>query len=185
MVRLLIVFLLCPYTVFAEPIIGEVRWFAGNFAPRNWEFCNGQLLPIAQNTALFSLLGTTYGGDGRTTFGLPDMQSRHPMHPGQGPGLTSRRHGDRGGAEQQVLATANLPAHKHLVQVSTDSGSENSATDNVYAHVRRGYSAGTADTTMSADAIGNSGSSQALGTPPPYLTLNCIIALQGVYPSRQ
>ena len=183
-VRLLIVFSLTPYSVFAEPILGEVRWFAGDFAPRGWALCDGNLLPIAQNTALFSLLGTTYGGDGRSTFALPNMQSRHPMHPGRGPGLTPRRHGERGGAEQQVLTTANLPTHKHFVQVSTDSGSENNATDNVYAHVRRGYSAGQADTTMSSDAIGSSGASQALETPPPFLTLNCIIATQGIYPSR-
>jgi microcystin-dependent protein len=167
-----------------DPFVGEVQWVPYNFAPRGWALCDGQLLPIAQNTALFSLLGTTYGGDGRSTFALPNMQSRHPMHPGSGPGLTPRRHGDRGGEEQQVLVANNLPAHKHFVQVSTDSGSENNATDNVYAHVRRGYSAGQADTTMSSDAIGNSGSSQALNTPPPYLTLNCIIALQGIYPSR-
>ena len=97
----------------SEPFIAEIRIFAGNFAPRGWAFCNGQLLPIAQNTALFSLTGTTYGGDGRSTFGLPDLRGRAPLHPGRGPGLTDRRLGEKGGAATVTLTEAQMPAHGH------------------------------------------------------------------------
>ena len=97
----------------SEPFIAEIRIFAGNFAPRGWAFCNGQLLPVAQNTALFSLVGTTYGGDGRSTFALPDLQGRAPLHPGQGPGLTNRRLGEKGGAATETLTESQLPGHGH------------------------------------------------------------------------
>ena len=97
----------------SEPVIAEIRIFAGNFAPRNWAFCNGQLLPIAQNTTLFSLIGTTYGGDGRTTTALPNLQGRAPMHPGRGPGLTTRRLGESGGSETTTLTEAQMPSHTH------------------------------------------------------------------------
>ena len=98
-----------------EPYLGEISWFAGNFAPRGWAFCDGQLLSISDNQALFSLLGTIYGGDGRTTFALPDMRGRSPMHYGSGPGLTPRRVGERGGSETNSLSTANLPSHSHTI----------------------------------------------------------------------
>ena len=100
----------------SEPFIAEIRIFGGNFAPRSWAFCDGQLLPIAQNTALFSLIGTTYGGDGRTTTGLPNLQGRAPMHPGRGPGLTSRRLGQNGGQETATLGEAQMPNHSHAFQ---------------------------------------------------------------------
>jgi microcystin-dependent protein len=106
----------------SEPFIAEIRIFAGNFAPRSWAFCNGQLLPIAQNTALFSLVGTTYGGDGRTTFGLPNLQGRAPMHPGRGPGLTDRRLGQSSGVETVSVTEAQMASHSH-----TARGSENTA----------------------------------------------------------
>ena len=104
----------------SDPFVAEIKIFAGNFAPRGWAFCNGQLLPIAQNTALFSLIGTTYGGDGRTTTALPNMEDRAPMHPGNGPGLTNRRLGERGGVETVTLSASNMPAHAHLF-VGTNS----------------------------------------------------------------
>ena len=99
----------------AEPFIGEISMFAGNFAPRGWAFCEGQLLPIAQNQSLFSILGTTYGGDGRTTFGLPDMRGRVSIHPGTGPGLTNYRLGNKGGSETTTLTTNQLPSHNHTI----------------------------------------------------------------------
>ena len=103
----------------SEPFIAEVRIFAGNFAPRGWSFCDGQLLPIAQNTALFSLIGTTYGGDGRTTTALPNLEGRAPMHPGRGPGLTARRLGARVGAETVTLTEAQIPQHNHTARGAT------------------------------------------------------------------
>ena len=109
----------------SEPFIAEIRIFAGNFAPRGWAFCDGQLLPISQNTALFALIGTTYGGDGRTTTALPNLQGRAPMHPGRGPGLTSRRLGQNGGSETITLTEAQLPNHTHGVEVSGRVGSDN------------------------------------------------------------
>jgi microcystin-dependent protein len=102
----------------SEPFIAEIRIFAGNFAPRGWAFCDGQLLPISQNTALFSLIGTTYGGDGRTTTALPNLQGRAPMHPGRGPGLTERRLGQKGGVETVTLSEAQMPNHNHQWQTS-------------------------------------------------------------------
>ena len=106
----------------SEPFIAEIRIFAGNFAPRNWAFCDGQLLPIAQNTALFSLIGTTYGGDGRTTTALPNLKGRVPMHPGRGPGLTERRLGQRGGTETITLAQSQMPNHTHTLYASGEDG---------------------------------------------------------------
>jgi len=106
----------------SEPFIAEIRIFAGNFAPRSWAFCNGQLLPVAQNTALFSLIGTTYGGDGRTTTALPNLEGRAPMHPGRGPGLTSRRLGQRTGVETVTLTEAQIPNHSHTVRARTGAG---------------------------------------------------------------
>ncbi len=126
----------------SEPFIAEIKIFAGNFAPRGWAFCNGQLLPISQNTALFSLVGTTYGGDGRTTMGLPDLQGRTPMHPGRGPGLTSRRLGERGGSTTVTLNEAQMASHKHTLQAikapaasftpTSTSGIARSAGGNIY-----------------------------------------------------
>ena len=104
----------------SEPFVAEIRIFAGNFAPRNWAFCNGQLLPISQNTALFSLIGTTYGGDGRTTTALPNLQGRAPMHAGRGPGLTDRRLGQKGGVETVTLSEAQMPNHTHTLQATEE-----------------------------------------------------------------
>lgn len=178
----------------SDPFIAEITIFAGNFAPRNWAFCDGQLLPIAQNTALFSLIGTTYGGDGRTTTALPDLQGRFAMHDGNGPGLTPRRIGERGGSERISLTANNLPSHSHsstAVTVKARSGLGN--TDNPAGNVwsrkprTRSYSAVAPNATMNSAAvtIGSTGGSQAINNNlPPYLVMNFIIALQGTYPSR-
>lgn len=174
----------------SEPFIAEIRIFAGNFAPRGWAFCNGQLLPIAQNTALFSLVGTTYGGDGRTDFGLPDLQGRAPMHPGRGPGLTSRQWGEEGGAETVTLTEAQLPSHTHTVRAAnTPRGSVQAPGSNRTLNRSRGGNAYQSDTTtglvlMDAAAAAQAGGSQAHNNLQPYLVMTFIIALVGTYPSR-
>jgi microcystin-dependent protein len=171
----------------SQPFIAEIRIFAGTFAPRSWAFCNGQLLPIAQNTALFSLVGTTYGGDGRTSFGLPNLQGRAPMHPGHGAGLTSRRLGEFTGVETVSLNINQAPAHNHAAR-----GSENAAVANAPAnnYVARGGSRGVSSYLNADTAVGAikellpTGGGQAHNNVQPYLALNFIIALQGLYPSR-
>ena len=165
----------------SEPFIAEVRIFAGNFAPRGFAFCSGQLLPISQNTALFSLIGTTYGGDGRTTTALPDLQNRLPMHPGNGPGLTSRRLGQRGGVNSVTLTDAQLASHKHDVQGSSVAPDSNSPAG-AYPAMAPLYNAGGNVTGMGT--TNSSGGGQAHNNDQPYLALNFIIALTGLFPSR-
>ncbi|MDX1734065.1 MAG: tail fiber protein, partial [Halioglobus sp.] len=141
----------------AEPFIGEVRIWACNFAPRGWAFCSGQLLPIAQNTALFSLLGTTYGGDGRTTFGLPNLVDRAPMHPGSGPGLTTRRLGESGGDSAVTLSEAQIPSHNHPLPATSEAPNTNSPAGAVPAMAPI-YEAGESGTVaMAPQAIANGG----------------------------
>lgn len=154
----------------SEPFIGELRLFAGNFAPRGWAFCLGQLVPISQNTALFSLLGTTYGGDGRTTFGLPDLSDRVPIGQGRGPGLSDRGLGDTGGAAEVRLTAAQLPAHTH--PAASGGAVTNRSTDAIPAH--GGLYTGSLP----------EGPGEAHNNRPPYLGVNYIIALVGVFPSR-
>jgi microcystin-dependent protein len=170
----------------SEPFIGEVKIWAGNFAPRNWAFCNGQLLPIAQNTALFSLLGTTYGGDGRTTFALPDLQGRAPMHPGTGPGLTSKRLGEKGGVENVSLATAQIPSHTHNWTAQSRRGdlADPVGRDLARASSGNAYHAPGNVVQMASNAIGETGGGGSHNNMQPYLALSFIIALQGIYPSR-
>jgi len=171
----------------SEPFIAEVRIFAGNFAPRGWAFCNGQLLPIAQNTALFSLVGTTYGGDGRTTFGLPDLQGRAPMHPGRGPGLTSRTLGQGGGTDTVQLSASQMPVHTHTPRATSDTALEESPTGKTWAQNKTEplyRNAGDLNTDLNSTAIENSGAGSSHNNMQPYLTLNYIIAIQGTYPSR-
>lgn len=171
----------------SEPFIGEIRIFAGNFAIRNWAFCNGQLLPIAQNTALFSILGTTYGGDGRTTFGLPNLQGRAPMHAGRGPGLTDRRLGQSGGAVEVTLAAAQLPSHGHRVRASNALAGEATPEGNVLAVAAADvYGPPAAPLReMSNAALAQAGTGiTAHNNLQPFLGLNFIIALLGVFPSR-
>jgi microcystin-dependent protein len=172
----------------SEPFIGQIQMFGFNFAPRGWAFCDGQLLPISQNTALFSLLGTTYGGDGRTTFALPDLRGRVPIHEGQGAGLSDYRLGQRAGAETTTLSIANLPAHNHAASAAGPAGNANDAIGNIWADdagvSSATYSSGAASGTMRADAIGNTGGGQAFDNRQPYLTVNFCIALVGLFPSR-
>ena len=169
-----------------EPFIGMIVMFGGNFAPRGWALCDGQLLPIAQNAALFSILGTTYGGDGRTTFGLPDLRGRVPMHPGNGPGLSSRRLGERGGAENVQLNVNQMPSHNHGVQqnCSSEKGLSTRPEGN-YPAVTAGASyAESFDGQMGTDVVGNNGGGQGHANVQPFQCVNYIIALQGTFPSR-
>ena len=172
----------------SEPFIAEIRIFAGNFAPRGWAFCDGQLLPIAENTALFSLIGTTYGGDGRTTMALPNLEGRAPMHPGHGPGLTTRRLGERIGVETVTLSEAQIPSHSHTLRAnsSSASGSSPASTTSLAAAFPASFystsGAGLAD--MASETLSTSGGSQSHDNLQPFLTLNFIIALVGLYPSR-
>jgi microcystin-dependent protein len=171
----------------AEPFYAEVRIWALNFAPRGWAFCNGQILPISQNTALFSIVGTTFGGDGRTTFGLPNLQGRAAMHPGNGPGLTPRRWGEKAGAETHTLSQAELPAHNH--QMKCQSGNANTQNPSgAYLATELGpatpYSNGGTNAQMAASALGSTGGNQAHNNMQPFLALNFCIALTGIYPSR-
>lgn len=172
----------------SEPFIAEVRIFAGNFAPRGWAFCNGQLLPIAQNTALFSLVGTTYGGDGRTTFALPDLQGRAPMHPGLGPGLTSHRLGESSGTETVTLAEAQMPDHRHTMQATGYLGDlQAPASDRALAQTQPDFAYQTStdnEVTLAAEALPAVGGGQPHNNLSPYLVLNFIIALTGLFPSR-
>ena len=171
----------------SEPFVAEIRIFAGNFAPRGWAFCNGQLLPIAQNTALFSLIGTTYGGDGRTTTALPNLEGRAPMHPGRGPGLTSRRLGQKGGVETVTLTEAQMPDHNHTMRVRNAPASANAPnTNTALARSSLGFAFKDQDPNVSlADgALGKTGGGGAHNNMQPYLTMSFIIALVGLYPSR-
>ena len=172
----------------SEPFIAEVKIFAGNFAPRGWAFCNGQLLPIAQNTALFSLIGTTYGGDGRTTTGLPNLQGRAPMHWGRGPGLTNRQVGQKAGAKTVTLTETQMPSHNHGMNADyvypTTGRPEGMFVGTPYEDYpttgERIYRA-PGDLVPFGESIGDGQSHTNL---QPYLTLNFIIALVGTYPSR-
>ncbi len=172
----------------SDPFIAEIRIFAGNFAPRSWAFCDGQLLPISQNTALFSLIGTTYGGDGRTTTGLPNLKGRAPMHPGTGPGLTQRRLGERSGSETATLTSNQLPSHNHGLGATVSPASTFSP--GVNSVLARSIGAAAFDDTNTNNALLNTatlpsvGASQAHNNLQPFLTLNYIIALVGSYPSR-
>jgi microcystin-dependent protein len=170
-----------------DPYLGEIRMFGGNFAPLGWAFCNGQLLPIAQYDALFSLLGTTYGGDGQTTFGLPDLRGRAPMHAGQGPGLTNHPLGEASGSETVTLTATTMAAHTHVPVASSSPGTSSHPTNSVWAASSTGdkqYSTGTANTTMNPATVGAAGGSQPHENRQPLLAINFIIALEGIYPPR-
>lgn len=174
-----------------DPFVAEIRIFAGNFAPRGWAFCNGQILPLSQNTALFSLLGTTYGGDGRSNFALPDLQGRAPMFYGQGPGLSLHDIGETGGSETVTLLQSEIPSHSHQAKATAAPGTSTNPTDGIWAVAgsRRAptslYSTtAAANTTMSAQALAPAGGGLPHNNMPPYLTMNFIIALQGVFPPR-
>jgi len=172
----------------SEPFIAEIRIFAGNFAPRGWAFCNGQLLPVAQNTALFSLIGTTYGGDGRTTTALPDLQGRASMHPGRGPGLTSRLLGQSGGVETVPLTEAETPGHTHSMQANGFPASFQVPQSNRTLARSSGGTAYSTDKSnlgaMANTVLEPAGGNQPHNNLQPFLTMNFIIALVGLYPSR-
>lgn len=171
-----------------DPFIGEIRPFAGDFAPRGWAFCNGQLMSISQNTALFSLLRTVYGGDGRTTFALPDLQGMTPMHQGNGPGLTARSLGETGGSEEITLIDTEIPSHNHLAQCFNGRSNTDEPSQDVWANTGRGvpdaYNNEPNQTFMSSQAIHQVGGDQPHNNRQPYTGLNFIIALEGVFPPR-
>lgn len=174
-----------------DPLLGTIILFAGNFAPRGWAFCHGQILPIAQNTALFSILGTTYGGDGRTTFALPDLRGRVPVGQGQGPGLSPIQLGERGGSSTVTLTQAQMPAHVHTatstLPVSAANARVSSPVGNVLAVTPDeiyGPPSSATDSTAVSTTVDAAGGSQPVSVMPPYLGMNYIIALQGIYPSR-
>ena len=164
----------------AQPYIGEIRIFAGNFAPAGWEFCAGQLMPISENDTLFALIGTTYGGDGQVTFGLPDLRSRIPMHMGNGYTLAQT-----GGAEAVTLNLAELPAHSHApLATSTGANTANPANANFAAWPDSPFAATAPSATMAADTLTVQGGSQPHENMPPFLAINFIISLFGIFPSQ-
>ncbi|MCB1605554.1 MAG: phage tail protein [Xanthomonadales bacterium] len=170
----------------SEPFIAEIRIFAGDFAPSGWAFCDGQLLPISQNTALFSLIGTTYGGDGKSTTALPNLQDRVPMHPGQGPGLSNRRLGETGGVDSVTLSEAQIPAHSHGWRAAVDPADLQSPGPNrsMTRSSVNAYAPPPADTGLAPEMLRAQGGGQPHNNRQPYLGLNYIIALQGVYPPQ-
>ncbi len=170
----------------SEAFVGEIRMFAGGFAPRGWALCDGQLLAVAQNDALFSLLGTIYGGDGRSTFGLPDMRGRVPVHWGSGPGLSPRRIGQKGGAEKVTLVVNQLPVHSHRPTAVTTPNAGVDPSGKVTARSVKNIYRKPAqnDIPMSVAAIAATGGSQPHGNMVPFQCVNFIIALYGTYPSR-
>ncbi|NOU96905.1 phage tail protein [Paenibacillus sp. LMG 31456] len=173
----------------ADPFVGEIRMFTGNFVPKGWALCNGQLMSISQNTALFSLLGTNYGGDGKSTFALPDLQGRAPMHQGQGAGLTEHQVGEAGGQETVSLIASEIPAHKHELQYGVSTTSKDSPSGALWTDVKghrpgQAYASGNSLTPMSAGAIQTTGNNAPHNNMQPYLAVTFIIALQGVYPPR-
>lgn len=183
-----------------EPTLAEIRLFAGNFAPRGWAFCDGQLLPISQNQALFSLLGTIYGGDGRTTFALPDLRGRAPIAPRHGPGLSDYREGQKGGVETVTLIETQIPGHNHSATPQLQTGMAGNVAPATATQAGPQTSAGTtqipaysqaaADTTLAGSAVtgsvalANAGGNQSHENRQPWIALNYIIALQGIFPSR-
>ncbi|AGC41676.1 phage tail collar domain-containing protein [Myxococcus stipitatus DSM 14675] len=172
----------------SDQFIGEIRIFAGNFAPQGWALCEGQILSIAQNQALFAILGTTYGGNGQTTFALPDLRGRYPMQSGQGPGLSPRALGEQGGVETVTLISTQMPAHTHSLNVSSQDGDTETPVGTVLAAdteaTATNYRSAPIDGTMNPMAIGIAGGSQPHQNMCPFLVLNFIIALEGVFPSR-
>jgi microcystin-dependent protein len=169
----------------ADPFVAEIRIFPFNFAPTGWAWCDGQLLPLSQNTALFSLLGTTYGGDGKSNFALPDMQGRAPMHPGQGPGLSLHDLGETGGTETVSLLESEIPSHSHQLRAS-DSVADSSAPAGVLATSSKSAfeTVNQNLVAMAPESLAPAGGDQPHNNMQPYLTLYFCIALQGVFPPR-
>jgi microcystin-dependent protein len=174
----------------SDPFIGEIKLFAGDFAPYGWAFCDGQIMKIAQNTALFSILGATYGGDGKNTFALPDLRGRIPLDFGLGPELTNHALGDVVGSENVTLSANQMPSHNHSATVkAANAGTTNQPQNNLFGKIARSNIYNTPDANMAnmaegSVALGNSGGSQPHSNMQPYLTLNFIIAVYGIYPVR-
>jgi len=170
-----------------DPFLAEIRIFPFNFAPKGWAFCDGQILPLSQNTALFSLLGTTYGGDGKSNFALPNMQGNAPMHPGQGPGLSLHDLGETGGSDTVTLLESEIPSHSHGFVCSNADATAQSPAANKFAGGVGGiamYATPGALSQLSDNALTPAGGDQPHNNMQPYLTLNFCIALQGVFPPR-
>jgi microcystin-dependent protein len=172
----------------SEPFIGEIRMFAGSFAPRGWAYCDGQLYSVSQNDALFSLFGTIYGGDGRDTFGLPDLRGRVPIHQGTGPGLAERRLGSKAGVENATVTENQLASHTHELRASGDPAEDNDPVGHLPA---RSTSASlysddyeVEEVYLHDSAVGNTGGSQSHSNVMPFLCIHFIVALFGIYPSR-
>lgn len=172
----------------ADPFVAEIRIFPFNFAPKGWAFCDGQLMPISQNTALFSLLGTTYGGDGKSNFALPDLQGRAPMHPGQGPGLSLHDLGESAGSDTVTLLESEIPSHVHTLLAQGAPGDSPTPEENAFARTIGATPyvpmAGASLVAMADQALSPVGGDAPHNNLMPYLTFNFCIALQGVYPPR-
>jgi len=175
----------------SDPYLGEIRMFSGNFAPRNWAFCAGALLSISENNALFSLLGTNFGGDGRATFALPDMRGRIPIHQGYAPSLSPRRIGQHFGTENVYLTNNEMPAHSHTLQASSSEADSTNPSGDVLASHSDGdlpYTGTPSDSTrfenMNSETVGTAGGAQPHSNMMPYQCVSFIISLQGIYPSR-
>ncbi len=172
----------------ADPFVAEIRIFPFNFAPHGWAFCDGQILPLSQNTALFSLLGTTYGGNGKSNFALPNLQGSAPMHPGQGPGLSLHDLGETGGSETVTLLESEIPSHSHNLMSLPAPANRTSPVDNSIARATGATPylapAGAPLVSMADTALSPNGNDQPHNNMMPYLTLNFCIALQGVFPPR-
>lgn len=169
-----------------ECFIGEIAMFGGNFAPRGWALADGQILSISSNSALFSIFGTTYGGDGRTTFALPDLRGRAPIHAGTGPGLSPRRLGSRGGSETNTLSIAQLPAHSHALNATTDRANTSNPTGTLLGNTGRDdiYVSAAPGTALSSASISATGGGSSVNNMQPYQAINYIVCLVGVFPSR-
>lgn len=170
----------------SDPFVAEIRIFPFNFPPTGWAFCNGQLLPISQNTALFSLLGTTYGGDGRSTFGLPNLQGNAPMQPGQGAGLSSRELGETSGAESVTLLSSELPVHNHTVNTTNNDANNSQPANRFIGRGQPLYATPTPANLqqMAPQILAVAGGGLPHNNMQPFLALNFCIALQGIYPQR-
>jgi microcystin-dependent protein len=169
----------------SSPFIGEIRMFGGNFAPAGWAFCSGQLMPISENDALFALIGTTYGGDGQETFGLPDLQGRLPMHMGTGAGLTTRVIGESGGVETVTLTVNQIPVHSHAPLAVSGNGNQATPQNGVWAGVTTSiYTTNPPNIAFNATLGGNTGGSQPHENLMPFLAVSFIISLFGIFPSQ-
>ncbi len=169
-----------------DQFVGEIRYVAFNFAPKGWALCDGQLLPIVQNEALFNLLGTSFGGDGKTTFALPNMQGRVPVGTGQGTGLTNRALGEQGGLESVTLTVAQMPSHRHGLMASSATANSKAPAGDTLADSSTAaiYSTGKPNVALASTSVNTAGQGQPHENMQPYLGMTCIIALQGIFPAR-